>query len=557
MLRNVFTRTLDDNLRSVIWWVSGSAVLTLGLVWMYPFIRDSDEMTDLLEQMPPAMMAAFGVDPATFLTGAGYLSAQLFAFIGPAIIVGYAVGLGAALTAGDENDGTLDMLLSAPISRTHVVLSKLGASAVLISAIPTAMVFILLAMNGPVGLRVSVQGIVAVGIGLWLLGVVFLGVAAVTGSFSGKPGLARGVGFFAAVLAWFISVFAPLFDRFEIPSRVSPFTWYIGENPLIDLWSVGFVWLSATSIVLGTATVWLFARRDIATELAVLPETAITPRRSKHVAPRSSFLLRSVAGKTAWDRRFTVFLWAAGISALLLVTFAAWPAMSSNAAALEALIGAMPTEMFAIFGMTNPEMLATPAGFVSSRAYLNIGPLIIIIFSIGGVSSLVLKEERSGVLDMVLSNPIRRRAVLLEKVTTLAAVAGVIALILIGVGLIANEIWDTNLKPLHIVGANVGLVLLGMFFGGVTLALWSVLESGGAAVGITAGIAIVMFFLNGLATVVSPIASLRPLSPFYWYLGDTAPLARGIQATYLLLLLGGVLGTAIATWRFETRDLAS
>jgi len=556
MLRNVFAKTIRDNLRSTIGWVLGAGVLTAWLSSMYPYIRDSDAMREFLEQMPPELMAAFGMDPATFLTGAGYLSGQMYTFVGPVIMIGFAVGLGVGVTAREEQEGTLDMLLSAPVSRSHVVLSKLAASALLAGLIPAVMAAVLLVANRPLGLEISIQGILAINVALWLLGMVFAVVAATVGAFTGTPGAARGVAFFAAVLAWFVNVFEPLFDWLKLPSKVSPFTWYTEGNPMLNLWSTGFWWLLLTVVALTSATVWLFSRRDIATELAALPETSITPRRSKHVEPRSAALLGSVAGKTVWDRRRTVFVWSAGIASLLLITFAAWPAMSGNAVALEGLISSMPSEMFAIFGMTDPESLATPAGFVSSRAYLNMGPLIMILFCVGGVSSLVAKEERTGVLDMVLSNPQPRQRVLALKVIALAGLAAVITATLIAVGFAGNQFWDTELEPMHIVGANIGLMLLGIFFGGMALALWSFLGSGGTAIGITSAFAVVTYFLNGLATVVDPISPLRPLSPFFWYVGDTVPLAKGIEPAYLLLLVGGVAGAAIAIWRFEKRDLA-
>ena len=556
MLHNVFTKTIRDHLRSAFGWVVGAGGLTMWLVAMYPYIRDSDAMREFIEQMPPELMAAFGMDPATFLTGAGYLSGQLYTFVGPVIMIGFAVGLGVAVTAREEQDGTLDMLLSAPISRRHLVLSKLSASALLAALVPGVMAAVLILANQPLGLEIAVQGILAVNVGLWLLGLVFAGVTTAVGAFTGRPGAARGAALFAAVLAWFVSLFEPFFDWLELPSKVSPFTWYTDTNPMIDLWSTGFLWLLITTIALTAGTIWLFSRRDIATELAVLPETSITPRRSKHVEPRSAPLLRSVAGKTVWDRRKTVFLWAGGIASFLLMTFAAWPTMSGNAAALEGLISAMPTEMFAIFGMTDPDSLATPAGFISSRAYLNAGPLIMILFCVGGVSSLVAKEERRGVLDMVLSNPQPRKRVLAQKVIGLTGLTAVITIILMVVGFAANEFWDTGLEPMHILGANVGLMLLGLFFGGMALALWSFLHSGGTAIGITSAFAVVTYFLNGLATVVDPIAPLRSLSPFFWYLGDTVPLAKGVQPAYLLLLIGGVTGAVIAIWRFEKRDLA-
>lgn len=557
MLRSPFTKTLRDGALSTLGWVVGAGLATLGLAGMYPFIRDSDAMTDLLGDMPPELMAVFGIDPATFQTGAGYLSAQLYTLIGPIMMIAFAVGLGVAITAKEEHIGTMDMVLSMPLSRTRLILAKLAASTLMAMTVPATMALILIVTNEPLELGIPVSGVLATNTGLWLLGMVFAGIAAAIGAFTGSPATARGVALTAAMASWFVTSFESLYTWLGFPASISPFTWYTLTNPLRDPWSTGFWWLIIGTIGVGASAVWLFSRRDIATELAVLPDVAIIRKRSKHVKPRAAWLLGSVTTKTVWDRRKSVFGWAGGIAVLLLVTFAAWPAIAKDSGALTDMLESLPSELFAIFGLTNPEALATPAGFISSRAYLNIGPLIMIIFWVGGFSALVAREETDGRLDIVLSTPISRRRVLLGKAFGLSILAGVITLLLTISGFVGNAMYDTMLEPAHIISANIGLTLLGFFFGGMMLALWSLLGSGGAAAGITSAVAVVSFFLNGLAVVVKPIEGLRSLSPFYWYLGDTPPLAKGLEPGYLLLLVGGAIGVAVALWRFQTRDLAS
>ena len=64
------------------------------------------------------------------------------------------------------------------------------------------------------------------------------------------------------------------------------------------------------------------------------------------------------------------------------------------------------------------------------------------------------------------------------------------------------------------------------------------------------------FFLNGLGSLSSVLEPARRLSPFYWYLGDTPPLGKGFEWSYLLLAAVAALGTWIALRRFDDRDLA-
>ena len=159
-------------------------------------------------------------------------------------------------------------------------------------------------------------------------------------------------------------------------------------------------------------------------------------------------------------------------------------------------------------------------------------------------------------MDMVLSTPLARRFVLARKAMAIALLVGVIIATLTLVGIFGDLVWDTGLELGHIVAANVGIGLLGLFFGGIALALWGLLKSAGPAIGLTIAIAVASYFLNGLGAIVDVLEPVRPLSPFFWYLGDTAPLARGFGAGDLFLAVGSVIGLAVAIWRFETRDLA-
>jgi ABC-2 type transport system permease protein len=138
MLRNVLTKSLWDKRRSMGWWIAGMVAMTAWLVAMYPVIRDSEAMQSFLDDFPPELMAMFGIDPDIYLTGAGYLQAQLFSFIAPIILIAFAVGFGAAATAGEEKSGTMDILLSLPVSRRSIILQKSTAMVLMAGAIAFA-----------------------------------------------------------------------------------------------------------------------------------------------------------------------------------------------------------------------------------------------------------------------------------------------------------------------------------------------------------------------------------------------------------------------------------
>ena len=555
MLRNVFTKDLWDRRKETAWWVAGLVLLIAMVTSVYPTIRDSQAMEDFIETFPPELLAMFGIDPATYLTGAGYLQAQMFSLMIPLIVVAFGVGVGAAATAREEKLGTMDVLLSAPVTRSSIVLQKAGSLTLLSGVVMAAAAMALLVMNVVVDLKLSVVGLVAACAGAWLLCLVFAGVTMVIGSFTGSPTVAMGAGAGLAIAAWFVNAFSTLYSWLEIPSRLSPFSWYLHDSPLLNGFSSGHLWLVLVSVALVAGSTVLFTRRNIATERTVLPDSA--PRRArKAVTPRSPRLLGSVFGKSIWDRRRSVWIWAIGISSMSFLTFSAWPALAEDSQALQDLVNAFPKEVLALFGLTDPSALATPEGFVSSRTYGSVGPIVVIVFAISAMASLVAKEESSGILDLVVSASQRRRTLLAEKAYAVFCLLGVIAAFLFIVALAGNAAWDMGIGLYGMFAANVGLGLLGMCFWGISIALWSLFGSSGPAIGATAAIAVGAFFLNGLGAIIDFLGPARYLSPFYWYLGDTVPLAKGITWGYVALAVIALAGTAIAVARFEHRDLA-
>lgn len=559
MLRSVLTKTLWEHRIWLTGWVVGTVGLTLVIVAVYPMLVASADLQAIIAAFPPEALAVFGIDPATFLTGAGFLQGQLYALLGPIMVIGVGTSTATWATAREEQSGTMDMLLSLPIPRTSLLVQKTVVVWVSVLIIPVCMALVMVATNPIYDLELGISGIVAANLGLGGLGLIFATFAVMVGGFTGSVPATTGTTLLIAVVSWFTSAFRGVFPWLELPASVSPFSWYADDLPLLRGVPLSFLWLTVGTVGLALAAMTLFGRRDVSTGVSVLPrgrpESVLHRRFRPRTHPRMGGLLGSVFAKSVWDHRRSFWAWAVGLSTLVLLTIAAWTTVASESDSFEGLITAMPKEMFALLGVTNPELLATPEGFVSSRAYQSIGPVVIILFCVGAVTSLIIREERTGTLDVVLAHPQLRRNVLFGKFAAIIVLTTGIGVVLMASCLIGGAIWGMGFPFINVVGANLGLVALALFFGALTLALWSLAPTRRSAAGVTAGIAIGAFLLNGLGSVVDVLHPVRPLSPFYWYLGDTPPLAHGFSIGHLLLSLGAGACTWLAISRFRHRDL--
>ena len=131
MLRSIALKALWDQRRAFIWWALGITAIILLLVLLYPSIRDVPEFQQLIDSLPEAMRNLFlGSSVVDFLSPTGYLNSRFFAFLGPALFLVYGIGQGVSAVAGEEERGTLEVVLSAPVSRWRLVVERFAALAV-------------------------------------------------------------------------------------------------------------------------------------------------------------------------------------------------------------------------------------------------------------------------------------------------------------------------------------------------------------------------------------------------------------------------------------------
>jgi ABC-2 type transport system permease protein len=180
------------------------------------------------------------------------------------LILVLGIGIGAAAVAGEEEAGTMDLLLALPLTRASVVLQKLGAMMMLLLMLGVS-VFAGTALGAVlVDMDLSMVNLAAASFSGVLLGLVFGTLALAVGAATGKRGVSLGVASGVALVAFLIQTLAPIVDWLEPAHPLTPF-YYYGENqPLVNGLHWGhagvLVGLSALFVLIALFT---FRRRDI------------------------------------------------------------------------------------------------------------------------------------------------------------------------------------------------------------------------------------------------------------------------------------------------------
>lgn len=131
-MRPIFTKTLYDSRKLILWFFIGYALYGLMIGALYPFMADNAENYNaMIESMPREMFGIFGVDPTSFDLGnlGTYLHLEMMLWL---LIIAGAVGIHQAFNAftNAERDHSLDMLLSLPLSRRDNLIGQFTATVV-------------------------------------------------------------------------------------------------------------------------------------------------------------------------------------------------------------------------------------------------------------------------------------------------------------------------------------------------------------------------------------------------------------------------------------------
>ena len=264
-------------------------------------------------------------------------------------------------------------------------------------------------------------------------------------------------------------------------------------------------------------------------------------------------MLANVFAKTITEQRRGLAWWALGLVSACLLTTAFYPSVRANAASFERLLDSLPEGLRRAFGAD----FASPAGYLQARLFSIFAPLLLLIYAVGAGSRAIAAEEEHETLDVLLSTPVSRRRVLLDKAGAMIAATIGLGVVLALAIAVTGPPFEVSISVANVVAAVTNCVLLALAFGSVALALGAATGRRSVAIGITAGVAAGSYLIDVLALSVNALGWLQRLSPFFYYREPDA-LANGLDPWAAFVLAGiALIATAIAVVAFDRRDLAA
>ncbi len=258
MFRSIWSKSLRDYRVAILGWGIG-----LGLLMTVGFATATPVVLAGFASLAPIL--GFLGDPYAMQTPEGYITFRYMGIVLPLMLSFWPILAGAHLVRGEEERGTLDVLLATPQPRARLLLEKVGA--LLIALILIALLFALGAVVGQARIEQHTDVVRALlaGLNLSLLAFFFDTVALLISQCTTSRGAAAGGASGVLLLALLLDITGREVNGSWV-QYLSPFYYYDLNRPFIPSFhdvpaaALLLVGLSLLCVVLSLV---LFARRDV------------------------------------------------------------------------------------------------------------------------------------------------------------------------------------------------------------------------------------------------------------------------------------------------------
>ena len=500
----------------------------------------------------PGARAAFGASMAT-------LAAQFVALFPPPIrpdtVGGYvefrgfhplailfavwALASATGFVRGDEERGTVEAALATGTSRVALIASRVAGFAIAITVASAAAGagFVFGVALGHE--TVETQRVIEASLLLAAIGLACYALSLLAAQVAGPSASTAVAG--ALLLALFIdNSLSRAMASLTTWRWLSPFRYYDLSQPLPpggNFDGRAFLVLIGIGVVAAGAAAAAFMRRDLGAPLVSGPRI---PHRLRHDASTAPWWKVAVV-RGLYERRLGLLAWCGGMAVLAAVFVALTRTI------VQVLLS-IPTLLPYLSIFVHQQLYPAVLGYT----WFNVAQLLFAALAITYVARWSA-EDTDGRLEILLSQPQSRAAIVLERMTVLAASAVLIAAASGAVLYYASHQQGIDLNTQRLTAASLMLVPFALVFAGAgsLLAAWNPR----AAVALLGAFAFASYLDTELATIYKLPVWIQDLSAFKLF---GTPLLNGIDGRNLaLMLLLALAGLGSSILAMQRRDVGA
>lgn len=526
MLRSIWSKSLRDYRIAMLSWGLG-----LGFLMFSVFASATPAVRNLYITL--AASFRFLGDPYAAQTPEGYATVRLLETIFPLLLSIWPILAGARLVRGEEERGTLDLVLATPLSRVRVIVEKLAALVIALLVIAVLFALGTIAGEPSAGAHVDFVRALVTGLNLSLLAFFFGTLALLISQFSVSRGSAVGWASGLLILSYLLDATGRVIDGTWV-KYLSPFYYYNLNRPLIPSFNdtpAGALLLLGLSLLFTIVSIVLFAQRDSGRPAITLQRN---PTNENHAAERSlhhaerDISVRAIGLRTLSAQSWSAFWWLLG-----LVVYAGWDVLliPSVQQPLKQALAQTPI-LAKLFGGGD---VGTNAGFLAAAVF-SLMPALVVFFAM----TLALTwsaDLENGRLELLLATPKARISMLLERFGAILLFILLAPLLTWLAIMVSAQIAHLSVDQNNVLAASFSMLPLALVIMSLAYALAGRLRYG-MVMGVLTLYIMLAFMAEFLQALLNLPNWLMSLSIFYQY-GN--PIMNGMNWSAFLGMTGVAL----------------
>jgi ABC-2 type transport system permease protein len=538
----VFRKTLRDYWVSTLVWGGGIGALLAYYAWAYVDLFKGPNRAELLAEYQKAFdtFAFIAGKAADIDTFGGFLTAEFMAYL-PILLGIFGLMAGSALIRKEEERGSLDLLLAAPLSRVSVILQKwagllvslLAAYALCFAGMVIGAAFNKLELDSSAVALACLNGVA--------LSLCYATLALALSQFTSRKAAAGWTGGLLAA-GYLMSTLGGAIKSLEWLQPLTPFYYYSLSKPMSR--SIGMDWGGFTVIALLfvpflVGATLVYRQRDHNATARLFGGFKQAENETQTGDPRSIWL----KGGFLFELRRSLpgaLIWGSGIALYIVFILPYLNEVRSS------MSGLLQSDFYKVLGFSN---LTSNESLLSMMLFLFLLALVA-AYSVIQVAGWV-SDETEGRLELLLAAPSSRWRRLINRfvvaLISVTLIIGLCALTFYVVGWLAG----TTVDAAKLTGAFAGLWVIAVITIGTGIGLAGVIPD--KTVAILSGLVVISFLVELLREALKLPGWLLDLSVFHQY---GQPLLNGLDWRPMLIILGlGVIFTLAGGLRFYRRDI--
>jgi ABC-2 type transport system permease protein len=235
---------------------------------IFPSFKDQQiDIDKMMESMPEGFKEAFGLDDYNMSIFENYIAAEEFSIIWPLLLIILSISLAGAAIASEIEKGTIEILISQPLSRTGLYISRYLSGLILIIGFVVITLLCLIGMAKIFDINPQYSHYFTIGLSGLLFGWAVYSIAFFLSAIFSDRGKVYFISVALIVVMYAINIVSSLKDSLKDLKYVSFFSYFNANDLLIrnQIDKVGIVVFISVIIVFSILGLFFFNNRDIAT----------------------------------------------------------------------------------------------------------------------------------------------------------------------------------------------------------------------------------------------------------------------------------------------------